>query len=101
MSEPLPITIFNSTSNEERSSTKIGGDFLHCQLLIDGLLLLPYSQTSRDEFFNLCKKEYEGNDHQLSTILREFKESYISERVLCSYTRDIFLYQMLNKALRV
>ncbi|CAF3391648.1 unnamed protein product [Rotaria sp. Silwood2] len=87
-------------SNEERSSTNINGGFLHFQLLIDALLRLHYRQTSRDEFFNLCKSEYEGNNVELS-ILRQFEESYTPERALYWYTRHSFLYRMLNKALRV
>jgi tetratricopeptide (TPR) repeat protein len=98
--EPLSISIFNSISNEERSSTNINGGFLHFQLLIGGLLRLRYSQTSREEFFDLCKKEYQGNYKQLS-ILEDFKESYIPERALYWYTRHSFLFEILNKALRV
>jgi len=98
--EPLSISIFNSISNEERSSTNINGGFLHFQLLIGGLLRLRYSQTSREEFFDLCKKIYKGNYKQLS-ILEDFKESYIPERALYWYTRHSFLYEILNKALRV
>ena len=98
--EPLPIGIFNSDTNEERSSTNINGGYLHFQLLVDGLLHLPYNQASRNEFFAFCKKEYAGNDHQLS-ILRKFEQFYTAEKALHWYTRDSFLYRMLNKALRV
>ncbi|CAF1465795.1 unnamed protein product [Adineta steineri] len=98
--EPLPVSIFNSVSNEERSSTNMNGGFLHFQLLVNGLLRLRYNQTVRDEFFQLCKKEYEGNYKQLD-VLREFNESYSPEKALFWYTRHSFLYRMLNKALRV
>ena len=96
----LSISIFNSIPNEERSSTNINGGFLHFQLLIDGLLRLPYNQRSRDEFLNLCKDEYEGNNVELS-ILEEFEKDYVPENALYWYTRHSFLYRMLNKALRV
>ncbi|CAF0851784.1 unnamed protein product [Adineta steineri] len=98
--EPLPISIFNSVSNEERSSTNINGGFLHFQLLVDGLLRHRYSQTSRDEFLHLCKEKYGDNDYELS-ILREFEQSYTPETAIYWYTRHSFLYRMLNKALRV
>ena len=98
--EPLPISIFNPVSNEERSATNINGGFLHFRLFIDELLLPRHSQTIKAEFVELCQKEYKDNHAQL-TILQQFKESYVPERVLQWYTRDSFLYRILNKALRI
>ncbi|UJR38726.1 hypothetical protein I4U23_031391 [Adineta vaga] len=98
--EPLPVSIFNLNHNEERSSTNINGGFLHFQLFIDGLLHCQYNQSDRNAFFDLCEKEYVNNDTQLST-LQQFKDSYVPEKALYWYTRDIFIYRILNKALRV
>ncbi|CAF4053873.1 unnamed protein product [Rotaria sp. Silwood1] len=98
--EPLLISVCNPAFNEERSSTNINGRFLHFQLFINGLLDYPYDQTSRDKFFDLCKKEYQDNRQQLS-IIKEFEESYVPERALNWYSRQKFLYEMLNKALRI
>lgn len=97
--EPLLISLCNSDSNEERSSTNINGNFLHFELFIDGLLRIPYDQTSRVKLLNLCRKEYQDNPQQLS-IIKEFKESYVPEQALNWYSRPTFLYKMLNKALR-
>ncbi|CAF4851553.1 unnamed protein product [Rotaria sp. Silwood1] len=97
--ENLLINVCNSVSNEERSSTNINGSFLHFQLLIDGLLRKPYDQTSRNKFFDLCKKEYQDNYQQLS-IIKEFEEFYVPEQALYWYSGHAFLYEMLNKALR-
>jgi len=48
----------------------------------------------------LCKKEYENNPKEL-VFVGEFEKDYRSDKALWWYTRDSFLYRMLNKALRV
>lgn len=52
-----------------------------------------------DKFIHLCEEEYKDNKNELS-IIHEFQQNYSSSRVLRWYTRQSFLFRMLNKALR-
>ncbi len=99
--EAFSISIFSAgTSGEGQSTSEINGQFIHSQLLIDCLTRMKTDSTNINELILLCKKEYEGNDVELS-ILYEFEEHYSANDALWWYTRHSFLYRLLNKALRV
>ncbi len=89
-----------ASDNPDRSTIELNSNFMHSLLLIDVLLQMNPIKTNKQELVELCKKEYEGNKTQLD-ILREFDENYSAENALWWYTRDSFLYKMLNKALQV
>jgi tetratricopeptide (TPR) repeat protein len=56
--------------------------------------------NDKKELISLCKQRYEENSFELN-IVKEFEREYSSDRALWWYTRNSFLYEMLNKALRV
>jgi tetratricopeptide (TPR) repeat protein len=98
--EPLSINIFNTSSSKDHSTMELNGQFVHSQLLIDVLIRMRVTSTDKNELICLCQKEYKNNKDQL-TILREFEQDYRSDRALWWYTRQSFVYRLLNKALRV
>jgi hypothetical protein len=99
MQEPLHINVY-TVDNEGQSSTILNGQFVSYQLLIDVLLRMKPTLTDKNELIDICKKEYENNHSEL-IILHEFEQTYSSEQALWWYTRESFLYKILNKALRV
>ncbi|CAF1278691.1 unnamed protein product [Rotaria magnacalcarata] len=96
--EVLSINIFNK--DQGQSTTGLNGQFVHFQLLIDCLLRMKSSTQERNDLIHLCKEEYKGNPHELS-IINDFEKTYTSSQVIWWYTRQTFLYRLLNKALRV
>jgi len=99
--EALAISIFNSNvQGEEQSSTGLNGQFIHSQLLIDCLIRMESSSNENQELINFCKQQYKDNPTELQ-IVKEFERDYSSNRSLWWYTRQSFLYRLLNKALRV
>ena len=70
------------------------------------LFLLIIGHCSRDidssyeEMFDECRAYYKNNTHMLKEIDR-FALSYKPENVIYEYTRDSFIYRILNHALRV
>ncbi len=97
--EPLSINTFTTNVSGDKSTTKLNGEFVFYEVLIDCLLRLKSTQTDKTELINFYKTEYQGNDSELSK-LREFEERYSSNEVLRWYTRDSFFYRTLNAALR-
>ena len=86
--------------NEHGASTRnLDGQFVYSQLLIDCLLRMDPADTDKDELVAVCKKKLKKNPEELR-IIREFKFNYSSNQAIRWYTRDTFLYCMLNKALR-
>jgi hypothetical protein len=98
--DPIEINIFTVNENPEQSTTGLNGRFIHSLLIIDVFLRMESVETDKQELIKLCKKEYKDNETQLA-ILREFEENYSQKNALWWYTRESFLYRMLNKALRV
>ncbi|CAF4226264.1 unnamed protein product [Rotaria magnacalcarata] len=50
----------------DRSSTELNGDFLHSKLLIDVLIRMKSNEQDQNEFIELLKTEYKGNEAELS-----------------------------------
>ncbi len=97
----MPVCIIRANDgNQQRSVSDLNGDFLHAQLLIDCLMRMKYNIDDKMELMSLCKQQYRGNSKQLK-LITEFERDYLSDYALWWYTRDSFLYKMLNKALRV
>jgi tetratricopeptide (TPR) repeat protein len=88
--EPLVFTV-NDQSN---------GHFVNFLLLIDVLIQMKSIETDKQQFITCCKEEYKNNDTQLA-LIHEFEREYTSEVALWWYTRNSFLSEMLNKALRI
>ncbi|CAF3933946.1 unnamed protein product [Rotaria sordida] len=98
--EPLSMNIYNVRGNADKSTTELNGHFIHSLLLIDVLIRMKSTDTDKKKLIQVCKDEYTDNDHQLE-IVSEFERHYKSKKAIWWYTRDAFLYSMLNKALRV
>ncbi|CAF0974270.1 unnamed protein product [Rotaria sordida] len=96
--EVLPINIFHT--DQGQSTTGLNGQFVHSQLLIDCLLRMKSSRYEKNDLVSVCREEYKGNPHELS-IINDFEKNYTSYRAIWWYTRQSFLYRLLNKALRV
>lgn len=101
--ESLAFSIFcttNATRTRQQSTTELNGQFLHSQLLIDCLIRMKSTSNDVNELISLCKEEYSGNKSELE-IVHEFEKEYSPTRALWWYTRQSFLYRILNKALRM
>jgi hypothetical protein len=66
---------------------------------IEMLCHLPYPDTYESSFLAALKDYYKGNETKLET-LQEFEDYYVSHNATFWYTRDTFLYRLLNIALR-
>ena len=93
------MQVFNSNISKESSTTGLNGQFLHFQLLIDVLLRLKSQSTDKSELISFCEEKYKDNILELR-VIDEFKENYSSKKAIWWYTRQSFLYRILNKALR-
>jgi hypothetical protein len=104
VTEPFLFNTF-----DERSSLTMNGDYMHFQMLIDSVipdrfnsqLFDNYSSfaKSKNEFIEACKEIYKSNARTIAKI-EEFGRTYRPEQAVYWYTRDSFLYSLLNRALR-
>ena len=97
--KPLSFTTSSSQRTSEKSLCKLGGAFVFSNILISQLLQIKPNETDEDELIILCQEKYH-NDHHEQMIIQQFQRQYSCSQALWWYTRNTFLYRMLNKALR-
>ena len=73
--------------------------FIWFQLLIHTIFRLPRTEIARKEMISECELQYNGNLAQLAKI-KEFEETYKSSDAIPWYTGDLFVYRIINRALR-
>ncbi|CAF0831567.1 unnamed protein product, partial [Didymodactylos carnosus] len=93
--EELTMTSMKITNKLSSEST----DFICSQLWLEILLRMKQTEYDKQVFIEFCKEIYAENSIQ-TEIIRKFEQTYSSEQALSWYTKDTFLYKMLNKALR-
>ncbi|CAF1271088.1 unnamed protein product [Adineta ricciae] len=88
----------------ERSKSKDGSNasqqeasFMYDQLFRD--IVLSVKDEDMQDMYDFCQTRYHGNSNELSN-LKDLKTTYSANTSIYWYTRDSFLYRMLNKALR-
>lgn len=74
--------------------------FMYTQILKEILLSKEYHTSNRRDFIEDCRKLYEENKAELM-IVEDFKRTYRKSHAIWWYTRNCFLYRMLNHALRL
>ncbi|CAF0897422.1 unnamed protein product [Didymodactylos carnosus] len=82
-----------------RNLSKESAEFLWFQLFKDVILRLPRDNHSKHQLIEFCRQYYHGNEEQLR-LIDEFQNSYTSGEAIKWYTRETFLYKLVNKALR-
>ena len=94
-------TLGTQTSN---LANHLDASFMYSQLLKEILLSAQFDQMCLDslknEFVEFCRNQYAMNQTELD-VIEEFKENYRQTDAIWWYTRDCFVYSMLNRGLRV
>ena len=98
-----PMHAINAVSNE------LDPSFMYTQILKEILLEMKHSDKGKREFIKFCRELYAGNNTEL-LVVDEFERFYPRQPSIDDsnedpspiwwYTRDCFIYSMLNKALR-
>ena len=73
--------------------------FIYSQLLIEILLEMPYDEQSKQQFGDFLRSRYADNNAQLRAI-DKFERDYDRHSPIWWYTKESFIYSMLNRALR-
>ena len=97
-SSTLSLSALSSSASDRSNQQE--ASFMYFKLLAEFLLELEDKQSTRNEFISICRLQYHGNASELEKI-EEFSYTYSKEHAIHWYTRDSFLYRMLNNALRI
>ncbi|CAF3577351.1 unnamed protein product [Rotaria sp. Silwood1] len=82
-----------------RDLSKESAEFLWFQIFKDVILRLPRDNHAKQQMIEFCQHYYRGNEKELKFI-HEFEYDYKSNMAIEWYTKETFLYKIVNKALR-
>ena len=86
-------TLSNKSLNQPDPS------FMYTQIMKEILLTIHFEQQHIDEFAQHCRRALDDNPNQLKYV-DELVNTYREKTPIWWYTRECFLYPMLNRALR-
>jgi hypothetical protein len=92
-----PMSIISSSSTTDLN--ELDPSFMYSQLLKEILLEDKSTSLEKKQLVDFCRLHYAGNDEELK-VIDEFEQKYPRPSVIWWYTRECFVYPMLNKALR-
>ncbi|CAF1385038.1 unnamed protein product [Adineta steineri] len=92
------INILSSTPGENTSSEAVL--LMYVKIINDILYNFVPTEQSKEEMINFFKQVYSDNETQRGYI-DDFYKTYNSEQAILWYTKNTFLYRVLNKAYRV
>jgi len=99
---PISMLTNSSSSFEEKSIrdlNKESATFMWFQLLIEVLTRMPLSNQAKNELLVECRQQYHDNACELEKIA-QFDSDCSPTNCIRWYTRDCFLYRLLNQAFR-
>ncbi|CAF1249930.1 unnamed protein product [Rotaria sp. Silwood1] len=73
--------------------------FMYSQLLKEIIVDIQYDEKAKLDFVNFCRGQCLGNNIRLN-ILNQFESNYESNSPIWWYTKEPFVYTVLNQALR-
>ncbi|CAF1371955.1 unnamed protein product [Adineta steineri] len=82
-----------------RNLTNSSPDFLWFHVFKDVLIRLPHDEQAKQEMLNVSRHYYRNNSQELRRI-NEFERVYESKDAIKWYTKNSFVYRLINKALR-
>jgi tetratricopeptide (TPR) repeat protein len=76
--------------------------FMYTKLLKEILLDMTYADKAKKEFIEFCRQKYDVNKSDgCQKIIDEFEQDYDTYTPIWWYTRDCFLYPLVNQAFRL
>ena len=93
-----PISIVSPSL--QSNLNQLDQSFMYSLLIKDILLKMNNDDSAKKDFVQFCREQCEDNQSRLS-VIEEFERDYHSSSSIWWYTRDCFVYPMLNKALRM
>lgn len=96
----LAFSLFDQKQRTTKDLNKEAASFLWFQVLVEALKKMPTNKNSLKDMINMCRSYYNTQRENYKDDIAEFENKYNPVDAVKWYTRDTFLYRLLNKALR-
>ncbi|CAF1509084.1 unnamed protein product [Rotaria sp. Silwood1] len=97
-----PIEVLSFYDQHQRSARNLSeqsAEFLWFQLFQDVIKHLSNDDQAKQEMLIACRQYYKNN-HRILKNIDEFEQNYHKDECIQWYTRNTFIYKLINKALR-
>ncbi|CAF0813537.1 unnamed protein product [Adineta steineri] len=74
--------------------------FMYTQIIKEIILTIKFKQNHTHDYFDYCRDAFKDNKKEMENI-RRLESHYHNKTPIYWYTCDMFLYPMLNRALRL
>ena len=91
--------LFKAHDSSLKNLSKENATFMWFHLLLQALYRLPRTDEARLRMIQACVNHYADNVVQ-SRMIEEFRKTYKPDHSVEWYTRDSFVYRIINRALR-
>ncbi|CAF1406096.1 unnamed protein product, partial [Adineta steineri] len=92
----IPISFVGSNKKLDQ----LDPSFMYTQILKEIILTIKFKQNHIQDYLNYCRNAFTGNGNEMININR-LESEYHNKTPIYWYTCDMFLYPMLNRALRL
>jgi tetratricopeptide (TPR) repeat protein len=93
------FSFFDQHQKSVKDLSKESAEFLWFQLFNHVILRLPRNKQAKQQMINVCRQYYRGNTKELR-LIDEFEREYRSEEAIRWYSKQSFVYKLVNQALR-
>ncbi|CAF4830426.1 unnamed protein product [Rotaria sp. Silwood1] len=93
------FSFFDQHQKSTKDLSKESAEFLWFQLFNYVIARLPRNQQAKQQMIQICKDYYHGNTKEIE-LIHQFEQNYLSKDVLLWYSKQSFIYKLVNKALR-
>ena len=93
------FSFFDHHQKSTKDLSKQTAEFLWFQLFNYVINRLPKKQKAKEEMIQKCRVYYRGNAKEYRNI-QDFEQHYRPEEAIRWYSKQSFVYQLVNKALR-
>jgi len=87
-------------STSDKNKDTLDCTFMYTQILKEILLTINFDEQHFNDFLTFCRNEFKGKTRELKHV-DEIQKNYRNQTPIWWYTRETFLYKILNKALRL
>ena len=99
--DSIPVSFAQlDEKNSDRNLNELEPSFMYTQLFKSIVLDIEYGAQSLKDLVAYCREKQVNVPSQMK-IIDEYERSYQPNDAIWWYTRECFLYQMLNRALRL
>ncbi|CAF1191584.1 unnamed protein product [Rotaria sp. Silwood1] len=93
------FSFFDQHQKSTKDLSKESAEFLWFQLFNYVIARLPRNQQAKQQMIQICKDYYHGNTKEIE-LIHQFEQNYLSKDALLWYSKQSFIYKLVNKALR-